>query len=122
MESPISAKAALLQALVTKPGYGLDLIERVKQRTNGALVLGQGSIYPALRALEREGLLRSWDGETTPERGGRPRRYYELTAEGRRAATRDQAVLAAFSVPVLARRAVQWIVTSFWPTPAVESA
>lgn len=102
MEPPISAKAALLQALISKPGYGLDLIERVKNRTKGAVVLHQGSIYPALRDLERQGLLRSWDGETTPDRGGRPRRYYELTAEGRRAAFRDQQVFAAFSlVPVL---------------------
>ena len=96
MDQPVSAKAALLQALISKPGYGLDLIERVKDRTNGALLLHQGSIYPALRALEREGLLRSWDGETTPERGGRPRRYHELTAEGRRAAFRAQQVFAAF--------------------------
>jgi len=96
MDQPISAKSALLQALISKPGYGLDLIERVKERTKGAVELHQGSIYPALRALEREGLLRSWDGETTPERGGRPRRYYELTAEGKRAAFRDQQVFASF--------------------------
>lgn len=102
MDTPISAKAALLQALVSGSGFGLDLIDRVKDRTKGALVLHQGSIYPALRALEREGLLRSWDGESTPDRGGRPRRYYELTAEGRRAAFRDQQVFAAFSlVPAL---------------------
>lgn len=102
MEPPISSKAALLQALVTGPGFGLELIERVKERTKGAVVLHQGSIYPALRDLEREGFLRSWDGETTPDRGGRPRRYYELTAEGRRAAFRDQQVFAAFPlVPVL---------------------
>lgn len=102
MEPPISAKAALLQALISKPGYGLDLIERVKDRTKGAVVLHQGSIYPALRDLERQGLLRSWDGETTPDRGGRPRRYYELTAEGRRAAFRDQQVFAAFMlIPAL---------------------
>lgn len=101
MEPPIGAKAALLQTLISKPGYGLELIERVKERTKGVVELSQGSVYPALRALEREGLLRSWDGETTPERGGRPRRYYELTAEGRRAAMREQQVFTAFSmVPV----------------------
>lgn len=98
MEPPISSKAALLQALITGPGFGLDLIERVKERTKGAVVLHQGSIYPALRALEREGLLRSWEGETAPGRGGTPRRYYELTAEGRRAAVRDQQVFAAFAL------------------------
>lgn len=101
MEPPISSRAALLQALLSGPGFGLDLLERVKRRTNGAVVLHQGSLYPALRGLERDGLLRSWDGDSPPERGGRPRRYYELTAEGRQAAFRDQQVFAAFLMPVL---------------------
>ena len=79
-----NASNALLQALAIGSSFGLVLIERVKERTKGAVVLHQGSIYPALRALEREGLLRSWEGETAPGRGGTPRRYYELTDEGRR--------------------------------------
>lgn len=86
MEAPISAKAALLQALMRGEGYGLDLIERVRASTDGALVLHQGSVYPALRELEREGLLESYEGEPLPERGGRPRRYYRITADGKRAA------------------------------------
>jgi PadR family transcriptional regulator, regulatory protein PadR len=86
VDTPITARAALLQALISGKGYGLELIERVEQRTKGAVTLHQGSVYPALRSLEDEGLLRSYDGEPLPERGGRPRRYYELTAKGRRAA------------------------------------
>lgn len=102
MSSPVTSKAALLQALVDGPGFGLALIERVKSRTHGELKLNQGSIYPALRALEREGLLRSWDQDGPPERAGRPRRYYELTAEGREAAYRAQRIFAAFPlVPIL---------------------
>lgn len=94
MDAPVSAKAALLQALISGPGFGLDLIERVKVRTAGRLVLGEGSVYPALRAMEREGLLEGFDGESAPERGGRPRRYYRLTALGAKAATehRDTAL------------------------------
>jgi PadR family transcriptional regulator PadR len=90
MESPITAKAALLQALIRGEGYGLDLIERVKERTKGKVVLGQGSVYPALRELEREGMVKSWDADPTPERGGRPRRYYRLTAAGQREALEDR--------------------------------
>ncbi len=86
MDAPISAKAALLQALVRGESFGLELIERVRDRTKGRLVLGQGSVYPALRELEREGLVESYDGDPLPERGGRPRRYYRLTAAGARAA------------------------------------
>lgn len=78
--------AAILEELATSgPGYGPELMQRINGWTNGAVVLGQWSIYPALRDLERQGLLRSWDGETTPERAGRPRRYYEVTDSWRRA-------------------------------------
>src|ERR1019366_10243952 len=86
MDTPVTARAALLQSLIQGKGYGLELIDRVKARTKGGIKLGQGSVYPALRDLEDEGFVRSWDGEQLPERGGRPRRYYELTAEGHRAA------------------------------------
>ncbi|MCB9762277.1 MAG: helix-turn-helix transcriptional regulator [Alphaproteobacteria bacterium] len=94
METPITAKAALLQALVKGPGFGLELIDRVQERTNGAVVLHQGSVYPALRKLEAEGLIESYEGEPMPERGGRPRRYYRLTAEGARAAMEQGTAVA----------------------------
>lgn len=98
MEAPLTARAVLLEALISGPSFGLELIERVKTRTKGQVRLGPGSIYPALRSLEREGLLRSWDGKPTAERGGRPRRYYELTAEGRKAAlTQRKIVFTLFS-------------------------
>jgi PadR family transcriptional regulator PadR len=93
MEAPISAKAALLQALISGPGYGLDLIERVKTQTKGKLVLGQGSVYPQLRDLERDGFLDTYEGEPTPERGGRPRRYYRLNAKGAKAAVEQREIV-----------------------------
>lgn len=99
MENSITARGALLQALVEGPGYGLELIERVLKRTNGRFKLGFGSVYPMLRSLEREGLLRSWDGEPVQETAGRPRRYYELTAKGLRVAKDDKkAVAGLFSL------------------------
>lgn len=105
MESPVTAKAALLQALISGPGFGLDLIERVKKQTNGSVVLGQGSVYPALRDLEADGLLESYEGEPLPERGGRPRRYYKLTALGQRAAVEQRDVVFGLFglLPELAR-------------------
>src|SRR2546425_13171234 len=90
MENPITAKAALLQALIRGPSFGLDLIDRVRQQTGGRLSLNNGSGYPALRALEREGLVKSYEGETTPERGGRPRRYYQITGLVQQAATQNR--------------------------------
>lgn len=86
MESPVTAKAALLLALVDGEGYALELIERVRGRTGGKTRLLQGSVYPALRALERDGMVNGRWGAPIAKRGGRRRRYYLLTAEGLRLA------------------------------------
>lgn len=56
--------------------YGLQLIEA----SHGKL---GNSIYPVLRLLEEKGLVESREGDPSPERGGRPRIYYKLTAKGR---------------------------------------
>jgi PadR family transcriptional regulator PadR len=101
METPVTARAAILAALVSGESYGLEIIEKVKERTKGAIVLNEGSVYPALKAMEREGLLRSFDGPSMPERGGRPRRLYKITGEGRRvAAEQHSAVTSLFVWPV----------------------
>ena len=72
MSPTLDTRTALLQALVDGESYGLELIERVDQRTSGALRIQQGRVYPVLRALEAEGLLESYDGDPVAERGGRP--------------------------------------------------
>lgn len=93
MDTPISARTAILMSLIGGRGFGLEIIERVRDRSHGKIHLNEGSVYPALKALEREGLLRSFDGDPMPERGGRPRRYYELTGEGRKVAREQRTAL-----------------------------
>jgi PadR family transcriptional regulator PadR len=100
MDTPISARTAILMSLMGGRGFGLEIIQRVRERSNGKILLNEGSVYPALKALERDGLLRSYDGEPMPERGGRPRRYYELTGEGRRVATEQRVALLNLLQPV----------------------
>ena len=84
MDAPVSAKAALLQVLLEGPGHCFALIQRVRDRTQGVLVLGEGSVYPALKALERARLVTGRDEGAPVDRGGRPRRVYTVTAMGRR--------------------------------------
>lgn len=89
MENPLTYRAALLAALMNSKehkGYGLELIELVATRTKGEIKLSQATVYPELRNMERDGLVKSYEADPLPERGGRPRRYYQLTAEGHRAA------------------------------------
>ncbi|HSP82045.1 MAG TPA: PadR family transcriptional regulator [Myxococcaceae bacterium] len=99
MDTPISARTAILSVLTSGQSFGLEIIEKVRERTKGQILLNEGSVYPALKALEREGLVRSFTGEPMAERGGRPRRYYELTAEGRHTAQAQRTALLSLLVP-----------------------
>ena len=80
MITPVNTATALLVELSRGPGYGLDLIERVRVHGSGRITLRQGVVYPTLRDLLRRKLLRSWS-ITTPG-SGRPRTYFDLTPSG----------------------------------------
>jgi DNA-binding PadR family transcriptional regulator len=55
--------------------------------------VGRGALYTALERLEAKGCLRSTMGEPLPERGGRARRYFTVTAAGMRALRESRRVL-----------------------------
>src|SRR5829696_8326694 len=62
------------------PSYGNQLMERISQLTEGVLSVNPNTMYPLLRQLESRGLIEGqWEH---PER--RSRRYYSLTAAGRK--------------------------------------
>lgn len=71
--------ALVLQALDGGYRYGFDIMDGTG--------LPDGSVYPILRRLHRAGLVSaSWEDPTRARGTGRPaRRYYDLTAEGRKA-------------------------------------
>lgn len=97
----LGTKAALLQALVQGPSYGLELIERVYDRTHGEIRIVQGTVYPTLRDLEKDGLVESYDGEPLAIRNGRPRVYYRLTALGQRRAKQQARAVLSLLKPAL---------------------
>lgn len=71
----------LLAVLHPGPAHGYAIIEALRQHSGGTFDLPEGTVYPALHRLERDGLLASaWSDET-----GRRRRVYELTGKGRTA-------------------------------------
>jgi transcriptional regulator len=62
--------------------HGWGISQRVQQLSKGTLEINQGSLYPALQRLEKDGLITSeWDTTDNNRRA----RYYRLTAAGRRA-------------------------------------
>lgn len=91
----LSAKAVLLQEIYRGPGFGLDLLGRVSVVTGGAVTLSEGSVYTALRDLERDGLIVSAGVESRGDRGGRPRQLYRITETGQRIAEAHRAVVLA---------------------------
>jgi PadR family transcriptional regulator PadR len=78
---------AVLKLLERREMYGYELVEALEQRTDGVLAMGQSTLYPLLYNLEGKGLVASrWD-----ESGARGRKYYRLTAEGKRKLAEDTA-------------------------------
>lgn len=99
MDSLVSARCAILQALrLSQPSYAAALIAQVHKATEGRVALGDGSVYPLLRELERLGLIEASaavDVTPVPERTGRPGRRYVLTEAGRLAAEAEARALLA---------------------------
>jgi PadR family transcriptional regulator PadR len=65
--------------------YGAAIREEIEQTIGRRCSLG--ALYTTLDRLETKGLLKTWMGEATPQRGGRPKRMVRVTAKGVQAAT-----------------------------------
>ena len=72
----------VLKTLSLAPLHGWGISQRVQQISDGVLELNQGSLYPALQRLEKDGLITSEWGTTDNNRRAR---YYRITASGRKA-------------------------------------
>jgi PadR family transcriptional regulator, regulatory protein PadR len=72
----------ILKALSLEPMHGWAIAQRLEQLSAEALRVGQGSLYPALQRLEEKGWVES---EWRSTQQNRRAKYYELTAQGRRA-------------------------------------
>lgn len=63
--------------------YGVNIRREISERTNRNVSLG--AVYATLDRLEGKGFVSSWKGEPTPERGGRAKKYFKISAPGERA-------------------------------------
>lgn len=71
--------AALIR--LAPEAYGVAVRDELETRARRQISIG--ALYTTLSRLEEKGLARSRLGDATAERGGRAKRYYEITAEGR---------------------------------------
>ena len=76
-----SAELLVLSLLKDQPRHGYDISKLIALRSGGALKFHVTSLYPLLHRLEAEGWI---DGHWVEKPDQRRRRYYQLTAEGRK--------------------------------------
>ncbi len=90
-------QALALGVLEEGAAHGYAVARRIEAAGPGTLRAGEGLLYPALHALEGAGLIvGAWEGEP----GGRERKVYRITEEGRRELGRKRAAWRAFRASV----------------------
>ena len=83
----------LTVGILYNKAYGVSIKKEIEARLSRGVSVG--ALQTALKRLEDKGYLRSREGESTAERAGRPKKYFEITALGKRAmehtkTTRDE--------------------------------
>jgi PadR family transcriptional regulator PadR len=63
--------------------YGVSIQKSIEERCKRSISIG--ALHSTITRLEEKGYLKSWVGGATKERGGRSKRYYEITQAGRKA-------------------------------------
>ena len=77
----------ILALLETAPRHGYELSKRLDQQSEGVVHVHASSLYPLLYRLEQDGLIK---GRWVEQAGQRRRRYYQITAEGKRQLARQR--------------------------------
>lgn len=73
----------LTVCILNNEAYSVAIKDEIESRL--ARTVSMGALHTALKRLEEKGYLKSFAGESTEERAGRPRRYFEITALGKKA-------------------------------------
>jgi transcriptional regulator len=77
-----STELLILALLEEQPRHGYEIARLIDERSDGEITFHVASLYPTLYRLEDKGLL---DGRWVERAGQRRRRYYRITAQGRKA-------------------------------------
>jgi PadR family transcriptional regulator PadR len=88
-----SAELLILSLLDARPRHGYELGKLIHVRSGGTLTFHIDSLYPLLYRLEERGWIK---GSWVEKAGERRRRYYKVTAEGRRVLAEQRKTWAAF--------------------------
>ena len=75
--------------------YGVTVRQEIEFRTQREISIG--AVYATLDRLESKGYVNSYRGDPTPERGGRSKRFFRVTAKGMAAVSRTQYALRSMA-------------------------
>ncbi len=81
-----SAAFHILLALADQDRHGYGIMRRVAEETGGKVKLGPGTLYGSIKTLLEAGFIEELDDRADPELGSERRRFYRLTAGGRKVA------------------------------------
>jgi len=84
----------ILVAVADQERHGYAIMQDVQARTDGQLRLSPGTLYGSIKRLLSDGLIEELDERPDPEHDDVRRRYYRITALGRRAAVEETTRLA----------------------------
>jgi PadR family transcriptional regulator, regulatory protein PadR len=87
----------ILKALVWGPLHGYAITNLIRRQTDDALLVEEGTLYPALWRLENKGLI---EGEWGLSENNRKARFYRLTTEGRRHLREETKTWEAYATAV----------------------
>ena len=92
-----SAELLILSLVEARARHGYEIGKLIASRSDGVVVFNVASLYPLLYRLEKRGWLA---GRWVEKAGQRRRRYYRLTAEGRKVLARQRSTWQAFVAAV----------------------
>lgn len=81
-KSLLSGSTALmiLSLLENEDMYGYQIVKELEKRSDNAFSLKEGTLYPILHSIEKEGFVISYEGEGDK---GKKRKYYQITGDGK---------------------------------------
>lgn len=79
----------ILVALADRDRHGYSIMQEIRERTEGAVVLSPSTLYSAVKRLLEQGWIEELEERPDPEHDDERRRYYRITKAGRRAAIEE---------------------------------
>lgn len=102
-----SSVTVILTILNRREMYGYELIKEIEKESQGAFAFKEGTLYPVLHQLEKEGAIQSrWEDTES----ARKRKFYKITAKGRKLLVEKKQEWVAF------RSAIDQLITGFIAT------